>query len=76
MKRDQICDEVPDCADFTDELGCFNCKESESWCLTNKTSSSDVVCLSREKRCDGIIDCNKDEEDCSRITHLNAKVRF
>jgi len=58
----QICDNLFQCKDHSDEIGCF---ESRG-CLSSGRFSCDNLCLDRALVCDGLVDdcSNKSDEDC------------
>ncbi|XP_038052728.1 uncharacterized protein LOC119725396 [Patiria miniata] len=55
-----VCDGLADCPEYSDEIGCGNCSESEFHCRSGDQ------CVSSDRLCDGNIDCAdfSDEFDC------------
>lgn len=58
---EMVCNGVKECADGSDELGCFiECKQGSS----HHFQCSDGHCISKLWRCDGKVDCpDRSDED-------------
>lgn len=72
IKKDYVCDNDPDCLDYSDEKNC-SCKGNEFQC-----GGQYQICILNDLLCDGIVDCpdGSDEEDSlclSRSCSGNAR---
>ncbi|XP_070533833.1 uncharacterized protein [Ptychodera flava] len=65
IKYSKVCDNIPDCADFSDEMNCTTCAQGLRPC-----GQSSYECIPEDFFCDGHIDCftnnayGYDEADC------------
>ena len=86
IQREQMCDNVFDCPDLSDECLCFRnitirrlCRSflNNSICTDDQVSCpSEKKCIDVRKICDGRADClnNADEENCQRNNEKNCGV--
>lgn len=71
IDKDQVCDDIHQCQDRSDELDCL--KQTES-CVHHCDNKS--RCLPAKFLCDGEWDCldGTDEANCGRLKHLQEMV--
>lgn len=64
IKRDKLCNSLPDCVDGSDELNCTYCQSEIVCTLRNGISQ----CISSNWICDGQLDCinGQDENNCNQ----------